>query len=48
MQEFCIVGDYTEDLSKPQNCQNCGMGWALALGWAPAWDNTVVSEVGHI
>ena len=28
--EFSMVGGYTEELEKPQNCQNCG--WALAGG----------------
>ena len=31
MQEFSMVGGYTEDLRKPQNCQNLE-GWALARG----------------
>ena len=25
-QKFCMVGGYTEDLEKPQNCQNLGVG----------------------
>ena len=34
-----MVGGYTENLKKPQNCQN--WGWALALVWALARDDTV-------
>ena len=26
MQEFSMVGGYTENLEKPQNCQNWGVG----------------------
>ena len=45
MQGFNMVGGYTEDLKKPQNCQNWGMG-ASAGGpekwvWALARNNTV-------
>ena len=43
MQEFCMVGDYTEDLEKPHNCQNwmqaLAQGWGFAQGWALARDN---------
>ena len=34
-----MVGSYTENLEKPQNCQN--WGWVLARVWALARDNTV-------
>ena len=30
-QEFSMVGGYTENLKKPQNCQN--WGWVLAQVW---------------
>ena len=26
MQEFSMVGGYTENIVKPQNCQNWGVG----------------------
>ena len=32
MQEFSMVGDYTEDLKKPQNCQNWGVGTCAGMG----------------
>ena len=41
-QEFCVVGVYTKDLEKPQNCQNRGVGACLELGIAR--DTTVPSE----
>ena len=41
MQEFSTVDAYTDNLRKPQKLYKKG-GWALAQGWAPAWDNTVV------
>ena len=31
MQEFSMVGNYIEDLEKPQNCQNWGVGARLAI-----------------
>ena len=31
MQEFSMVGDYIEDLEKPQNCQNGGVGARLPI-----------------
>ena len=34
MQEFSMVGGYTEDLIKPQNCQNVlEWVWVLARDW---------------
>ena len=38
-QKFSMVGSYTENLEKQQNCQN--WEWALAQVWALARDNTV-------
>ena len=38
MKQFSMVGGYTKDPRKALNCQNWG-GWALARGWALAWDN---------
>ena len=35
MQEFCMVGGYTEDLEKPQNCQNRGVGTCSRMGVCP-------------
>ena len=46
MQEFSMVGGYTENPDKPQNCQKSG--WAIARAraiaraWALARDNTVL------
>ena len=31
-QEFSMVGGYTENPEKPQNCQNWGMGYGRLLG----------------
>ena len=28
---------YTEDLTKPQNCEKWGMAWVLARKWVLAW-----------
>ena len=39
-QEFCMVGGYTEDLTNHKTVKIGG--WALARGWALAWDNMVV------
>ena len=39
---WIMVAGYRESLEKPQNCQ---IGrWALAWGWALAWDNTVIAR----
>ena len=40
-QEFSMVGDYTENLEKPQN-----RGWALVWVWVLARDNMVYQLVG--
>ena len=32
MQEFSMVGGYMENLEKPQNCQNWGVGACLGMG----------------
>ena len=40
MREFSIVGGYTDNPEKPQNCQN--WGWALVWVWALIRDNPVV------
>ena len=32
MQEFGTVGGYTENLTKPQNCQNLGVGICAQMG----------------
>ena len=37
---YNMVGGYTENLEKQQNCQN--RGWTLARVWALARDNTVI------
>ena len=38
--QFRMVSSYMKDLKKPLNSQN--WGWALARGWVPAQDNTVL------
>ena len=35
MQEFSMVGGYTENLEKPQNCQNWGVGACADMGTCP-------------
>ena len=32
-QDFCVVGVYKDDLEKPQNCQNRGMGACPGTLW---------------
>ena len=39
MQNFSMVGGYTENLEKPQSCQNWGVGACMGVGACP--DNTV-------
>ena len=39
MQEFCMVGGYTEDLTNHRTVKIGG--WALAQGWVLARDNTL-------
>ena len=34
-QEFSMVGGYTENLEKPQNCQNWGVGTCVCMGTCP-------------
>ena len=34
-KKFCVVGVYTQDLEKPQNCQNQGVGACLEMGTCP-------------
>ena len=41
VQEFCMVGGYTEDLTNHRTVKIGG--WALAWGWALARDNTINS-----
>ena len=41
MQEFCMVGGYTEDLTNHRTVKIGG--WAIARGWALARDNMVVT-----
>jgi len=38
--EFSMVGGYTENPEKPQNCQNWGVGTCAGMGTCP--DNTVL------
>ena len=35
MQEFYVVGGYKEDLEKPQNYQNQGVGACARMGACP-------------
>ena len=45
IQEFCMVGGYTEDLTNHRTVKIGG--WAIARGWALARDNTVCTYILH-
>ena len=45
MQEFSMVGGYTENLEKPQNCQNWGVGTCSGMGACSGqYGNTLLSK----
>ena len=39
-REFSMVGGYTEELEKPQKCQNWGVGTCAGMGDCPGQYNT--------
>ena len=49
MQEFSMVGSNTENLEKPQNCQNWGVGTCAAgMGACSGQYSMYIAESRHI